>query len=274
MNLKIGFILEETESLPNLETIWIALICTTIIIIIYLVKLNNLERILKPTLASLFLIIITSTFSFQSNIIQAKYVSVGLFIFTSIWLVSRGELRSELKTINLRDQRIQLAKEKGMIDIKLVDNNEISSYDPLLESLKERRKNNREQGKISNLEELYTSDVSHRPTIVLVMLSIIFIISIGVSLINGPNPIVLLIIGIFTTLLVGIARYRTKSLGINLPHILGMEVPIAVSIFGLVMIHNISHIGPLSSNNELFDLAILIISLLVIPSKKESGIGV
>lgn len=259
---KIGFILEETESLPNLETIWIALICTTIIIFIYLFKLNNLERILKPTLASLFLIIITSTFSFQSNIIQAKYASVGLFIFTSIWLVSRGELRSELKTINLRDQRIQLAKEKGMGDIKLVDNNEISSYDPLVESLKEKRKNNREQGEISNLEELYTSDVSHRPTIVLVMLSIIFIISIGVSLINGPNPIILLIIGIFATLLVGIARYRTKSLGINLPHILGMEVPIAISIFGLVMIHNISHIGPLSSNNELFDLAILIILIM------------
>ena len=149
-----------------------------------------------------------------------------------------------------------------MGDIKLVDNNEISSYDPLVESLKERRKNNREQGKISNLEELYTSDVSHRPTIVLVMLSIIFIISIGVSLINGPNPIILLIIGIFATLLVGIARYRTKSLGINLPHILGMEVPIAVSIFGLVMIHNISHIGPLSSNNQLFDLAILIILIM------------
>ena len=257
--------LKEADKLPNLEIEWVALICTTIIIIIYLCKADKLERILKPTLASLFLIITTISLSWQSDIIITKYMSLGLFVFTSIWLVSRGELRSELKTMALKDSRIEIAKKRKDYSEylpNLVSNNGIGNYDPLVAFLNERQNKSREQKKADNLEDFYVSDLSHRPIILLAMLSIIFIASIGRGLISGPEPIVLLCVGLFATLLVGIARYRTKSLDLSLPHILGIEIPIAMAITGLVIIHNISHIAPFSSNIDLLDLAILSIFIM------------
>ncbi len=258
---RVSIALDGANKISNIETPVISLGCTIIIVGIYLKRAKTFERILKPTLACLFLIITNISLSLQSEIILVKYISFGLFIYASIWLVSYGELRSELKTMAIRDTRIELARKKNLESNGL---NTISEYDPLIASLNEKRARSREQSVQTNIEDLYTSDISHKPIIVLTMLIVTFIAGIGNALINGPNPIMLLIIGIFSILLVGIARYRTKALNLSLPHIFGMEIPIGVTIFGLILVHNISHIGPMASNSELLDMAVLIILLMVL----------
>jgi len=72
----------------------------------------------------------------------------------------------------------------------------------------------------------------------------------------------LVAIGVFATALIALARSRTKSLDLELPHIMGMEMPIAMAISGLVAIHVVSHIGPGSSNEDLLDMAVLIVLLV------------
>tara|TARA_B100001564_G_scaffold228927_1_gene193137 strand:+ start:214 stop:1650 length:1437 start_codon:yes stop_codon:yes gene_type:complete len=183
----------------------------------------------------------------------------------SIWLVARGELRAELKTINLKQHRIELANIQETENKKYADienDNAIKQYDPLVASLKETRKRNREMNEAKNLEQLYISDVSHRPIIILTMLGIVFTFASINALISGQNALILLMVGLFASILVAIAKYRSKSLEINLLHVLGIEIPIAVSICGLVIIHNISHIGPLSSNTEMLDISILAIIIM------------
>ena len=251
--------------LPNLEISWIALICTTILIVLYLRKAGTIEKILKSTLAALFLIISVIVLTWQTDPVFPKYLSIILFVFMSIWLVARGELKSELKTINLKQQRIELAniqRTKNTKDIGSENDKIIKQYDPLVASLKERRKINREMKEAENLEQLYISDVNHRPIIIMTMLSIVFIFASINALISGPNALILLMVGLFASILVAIAKYRTKSLKINLLHILGIEIPIAMAICGMVIVHNISHIGPLSSNTEMFDLAILAVIIM------------
>ena len=251
--------------LPNLEISWIALICTTILIVLYLRKAGTIEKILKSTLAALFLIISVIGLTWQTDPVFPKYLSIILFVFMSIWLVARGELKSELKTINLKQQRIELAniqRTKNTKDIGSENDKIIKQYDPLVASLKERRKINREMKEAENLEQLYISDVNHRPIIIMTMLSIVFIFASINALISGPNALILLMVGLFASILVAIAKYRTKSLKINLLHILGIEIPIAMAICGMVIVHNISHIGPLSSNTEMFDLAILAVIIM------------
>mgnify|MGYP001190721730 FL=1 len=251
--------------LPNLEISWIALICTTILIVLYLRKSETIEKILKSTLAALFLIISVIGLTWQTDPVFPKYLSIILFVFMSIWLVARGELKAELKTINLKQQRIELAniqRTKNTKDIGSKNDKIIKQYDPLVASLKERRKINREMKEAENLEQLYISDVNHRPIIIMVMLSIVFIFASINALISGPNALILLMVGLFASILVAIAKYRTKSLKINLLHILGIEIPIAMAICGVVIVHNISHIGPLSSNTEMFDLAILAVIIM------------
>jgi len=261
----VGNDLISNGHLPNLEISWIALICTTILIVLYLRKAGTIEKILKSTLAALFLIISVIGLTWQTDPVFPKYLSIILFVFMSMWLVARGELKAELKTINLKQQRIELAniqRTKNTKDIGSENDKIIKQYDPLVASLKERRKINREMKEAENLEQLYISDVNHRPIIIMTMLSIVFIFASINALISGPNALILLMVGLFASILVAIAKYRTKSLKINLLHILGIEIPIAMAICGMVIVHNISHIGPLSSNTEMFDLAILAVIIM------------
>ena len=164
-----------------------------------------------------------------------------------------------LKEITVFENEIKFWDE---IDKKYADienDNAIKQYDPLVASLKETRKRNREMNEAKNLEQLYISDVSHRPIIILTMLGIVFTLASINALISGQNALILLMVGLFASILVAIAKYRSKTLEINLLHVLGIEIPIAVSICGLVIIHNISHIGLLSSNTEMLDISILAI---------------
>jgi hypothetical protein len=257
--------LSNTGYLPDLEIAWVALLCTTILITIYLKRAETIEKILKSTLASLFLIMSLIGLTWQVNLILPKYLSIVLFVFMSIWLVARGELRSELRTINLKQHRIELANvqytENEKYDM-IKDDNIIKQYDPLVASLKETRRRNREMNEAKDMEQLYISDVSHRPIIILTMLGIVFTFASINAMTSGQNALILLMVGLFASILVAIAKYRSKSLEIKLLHVLGIEIPIAVSICGLVIIHNISHIGPLSSNTEIFDISILAVIIM------------
>ena len=257
--------LSNTGYLPDLEIAWVALLCTTILITIYLKRAETIEKILKSTLASLFLIMSLIGLTWQVNLILPKYLSIVLFVFMSIWLVARGELRSELRTINLRQHRIELANvqytENEKYDM-IKDDNIIKQYDPLVASLKETRRRNREMNEAKDMEQLYISDVSHRPIIILTMLGIVFTFASINAMTSGQNALILLMVGLFASILVAIAKYRSKSLEIKLLHVFGIEIPIAVSICGLVIIHNISHIGPLSSNTEIFDISILAVIIM------------
>ena len=259
--------LDSSEILPNLEISWIAIICVFTLIGIYLKKVETIEKILKSTLASLFLIMSLIGLTWQTTPIIPKYLSIILFILVSIWLVARGELRSELKTISLKKQRIELANihtSKTMKNIIIENDNVIGKYDPLIASLKEKRLKNIEMGEAKNLEQLYISDINHRPIIIIIMLGIVFIFASINGLILGPNALIFLMVGLFASILVGIARYRAKSQEIDLLHILGIEIPIAMAIFGMVIVHNISHIGPLSSNTEMFDISILAVIIMLL----------
>jgi len=125
-----------------------------------------------------------------------------------------------------------------------------------------KRKRSREKGEADDLAELYTTDVSHKPTVVLAILSLVLGAGLIIGLLTGPNPLLLVSVGIFLTALIAIARSRTERLDLELPHIFGMEMPIAAAIVGLVAIHVFSHLGPGSSKMDLLDMAVLIALLL------------
>ena len=275
---KINNKLSNDGYLPDLEIAWVGLFCTSILITIYLKRAETIEKILKSTLASLFLIMSLIGLTWQIDLILPKYLSIVIFVFMSIWLVARGELRAELKTINLKQHRIELANVQNMENEKyanIKDDNIIKQYDPLVATLKETRKRNIEMNEAKDMEQLYISDVSHRPIIILTMLGIVFTFASINALTSGQNALILLMVGLFASVLVAIAKYRSKSLEIKLLHFLGIEIPIAVSICGLVIIHNISHIGPLSSNTEMLDisiLAVIIMQLVIISTMYQDNL--
>ena len=206
------------------------------------------------------MLVITIALSFELENKSAEIISLAMFVVSSLWLVARGELRAELKSVSKRDARIEMATEASGMEEG--PEGSVSTYDPRLAELEAKRSKQREKSGTDDLEELYVTDVSHKPMVVLAVLSLILGAGIILGLLNGTNPLMLVAIGIFATVLIALARSRTKSLELELPHIMGLEMPIAMAIAGLVAIHVVSHIGPGSSNKDLLDMAVLVVLLV------------
>ena len=251
--------LASSDAIPNFDTPLVSVALTAGVLAVYLPRSGSIEKLLNPALAALWLLVITIALAHSQDDVTALAASIGMFVVSSLWLVARGEIRAELKSIAKRDERKQMAaeaKEEGDRE------DGVSTYDPIRGEMESERRRRREKSETDDLTELYTTDVSHKPTVVLVILVLVLFHGVLTGLLLGPNPLFLLTVGVFVTALIAIARVRTKMLDLELPHILGMEMPIAVAIVGLVAIHVSSHLGPGSSNRDLLDMAVLIALLL------------
>ena len=255
----IGIILPDMSSIPAFQSDQIALICTLIIVVSYLPQAPKMEKLLNPALASLFLLSTMVILSYKMGDSLIQFSSLGLFAGSTIWLVANGEVRHELKSIAARD--VIRAQAKGSDGIKSLSESKgsLSNFDPRLAEMQAKRKKKREKGDAEDIEDLYLTDATHKPVIVSLVLILVLISATILSLLLGPQPIVLIGAGIFATILVSVARYRTQGLELELPHFAGMEMPVAIAISGLVVAHTAGHLGPGASNRELFDLAVLVI---------------
>jgi len=253
-------LLESTSSLPEVDMGIAAVMCSAVVLVAYLPRAGSIEKLLNPALAALWLLVITIALAFELESGAAEVASISMFVVSSLWLVARGELRAELRSVAKRDARVEMAEQVSREEE--AGDSGVATYDPRLAELEAVRRKRREKSGTDDLAELYVTDVSHKPMVVLAVLSLILGTGVILGLLNGTNPLMLVAIGLFATALIALARSRSKSLDLELPHIMGMEMPIAIAIGGLVFIHVVSHIGPGSSNRDLLDMAVVVILLV------------
>ncbi len=269
-----ALILEGTDSIPELELPLAAVLCTGVVMGFYLPRAERMEKLLKPTAAALWLLVITIGLAIQADDSTAVMAGLAVFAITALWLVARGEIRAELRSIAQRDERLEIAGRDKTTEVSL-GAGEIGGYDPRRAELEATRRKRRDLGAAEDDDDLYTTDVSHRPTIVLLILVLILGANIVWGMIFASSPFVLLASGIFATILVFIARLRTKQLELDLPSVMGIEMPISVAIAGFVVALVAGHIGPGGSKTELLDMAvvtILILELVIISLFKQDNL--
>ncbi len=254
-------ILDSTDSIPNIDLSLTSVTCTGLVMGFYLPRAEKMEKLLKPAAAALWLLVITIGLSIQLENQTSTMAGIGLFALSALWLVARGEIRAELKTLTQREQLLAIAGQDEVKKLSL-GTGQLDTYDPKRLELQQKRKKRRELTATEDDSELYTTDVSHRPTIVLLVLFLLLGSVIVWSLIFSSSPLILLSAGIFATVLVAIARLRTKQLDLDLPTVMGIEMPIAYAIIGLVVALISGHLGPGASNRELLDLAVVTILIL------------
>ena len=251
-----------TDVLPELGVEKVSLICTTIIIFSYLIKVNKIQKLLNPSLASLWLLTINVALVYMKGEFSDLMLALTLFAVSTIWMVGNGEVRREIKSIAKRDGLRVLAQNKSKA-VKLPTGN-IQSFDAQLLEIKNKRKKSREMRDTDDLEELYLTDATHKPVIILLVLGLVIISSSIVSFIGGVNQLLLLVSGIFISILILIARQRTKDLELELPHFLGIEMPIAMAISGVILIQVSGHLSAGMSKFELFDMAIMVLLVFLL----------
>ena len=254
-------ILDSTDSIPNFDLSLTSVTCTGLVMAFYLPRAEKMEKLLKPAAAALWLLVITIGLSLQLENQTSTMAGIGLFALSALWLVARGEIRAELKTLSQREQLLAIAGQDNAKKLSL-GTGQLDTYDPKRLELEQKRKKRRDLNTTEDDSELYTTDVSHRPTIVLLVLFLVLGSVIVWGLLFSSSPFILLIAGIFATVLVAIARLRTKQLDLDLPTVMGIEMPIAYSIIGLIVALISGHLGPGASNKELLDLAVVTILIL------------
>jgi len=241
------------------ETEFFALLCCVVMLAIFLPRAEKMEVILKPASSALVLIVITNVLSMNSDSFLLQVASGSVFAATSIWLISRGEIRSELRTIAKRDSIVSMVS-GGSISLS----GSLSSYNPKVAEMEELRSKKRELAKTDDVTELLTSEITHTPIVGLVILGIV-LAGITLSSAMGSGPLILIVSGCFCCIIVFLIRDRTRGLELELPHFLGIEMPIAVAVSGLCMILVSGHVFPPgSSPYELLDMAVVVVLILVL----------
>ena len=132
--------LASTDILPDFDSAIVSVGVTAGVLAIYLPRSGTIEKLLNPALAALWLLVITSALAYSQENTTAQAASLTMFAVSSIWLVARGEIRSELKSIAKRDARIQMATEANK-----VGEGGISTYDPIRGEMEAKRKKSRDK---------------------------------------------------------------------------------------------------------------------------------
>ena len=239
----------------------ITVLCTAIILAVYLPRADKMEEMLKPASSALALLVLVTFLASRSGGLILQISSIAMFATTSVWLISRGEIRSELRSIAKKESIIGLAS-SAVGDLST--HGTMPTYSPIIAEMKELRKKKREKSDTDDISELLTSDVSHTPVVGLVVIGIVMVVSIILSAL-GKGPLVLLASGGFCCVIALMVRNRSRGLELELPHILGMEMPIALTISGVSISLVSAHVIPVgSSPNELLDMAVVSVLILVL----------
>ena len=243
------------------DTEFLALACTIVVLSVYLPRAEHMENMLRPACSALILVVISSILSLESNNALLQFSSAMVFIFTSFWLISRGEIRSELKTIAKRETVISMVSEGGLSP----GLGSLSSYSPKVAEMEQLRRSRRELSDTEDMSELLSSEITHTPVVGMVILMIVLLSGILSSAVLGMGPLILVSTGVFCCATVFLIKKRTKGLELDLPHILGMEMPVALSVTGVCLILLSAHVFPPGSSPRLLlDMAVACSLILVL----------
>ena len=243
------------------DTEMLAVACTIVVLSVYLPRAEHMENMLRPACSALILVVVSSILSLESDNSHLQVSSAMVFVFTSFWLISRGEIRSELKTIAKREAVISMVSEGGLSP----GLGSLSSYSPKVAEMEQLRRSRRELSDTEDMSELLSSEITHTPVIGMVILMIVLLSGILSSAVLGMGPLILVCTGVFCCVMVFLIKKRTKGLELDLPHILGMEMPIALSVTGVCLIILSAHVFPPGSSPRLLlDMAVACSLILVL----------
>jgi hypothetical protein len=138
----------------------------------------------------------------------------------------------------------------------------------LLDLAEKQRKRSKRAGSIGEYD-LEIGDIHHRPVIVISFLVTVILASTFMSFTTGSAFMILAFCVMISILFITLARLRANQIGLRLPDVMGIELPIAISMAGLVLVHIA---GRISNSVVEFDdakhLAVIAVGLTIL-----SGVG-
>ena len=274
-----GNLLSEKLNLYILTTI------TLVALVLYLKRAATVEKLLPPAMAAVGLLVVMALTAQIKDSGLVLLATIFAFLGSGAYLALQGEFRIELKSIAKKEERLQRIEEKktrlkqffGAQDLESKpsgdDNEELRGKSALkmidvelLELVEKQRKRAKRAG-TSGQYDLELGDIHHKPVIVIAFLVTTILASTYISFTTSSAFLVLAFCVVVSILFITLARLRANEIGLRLPDVFGIELPIAISMAGLVLVHVAGRIS--DSVVELDDakhLAVIAAGLCVLAS--------
>lgn len=236
----------------------------------YMSRVTKMDKLLPPTLATVTMI---GMMLFSGVTLELQLlITMALFSFvgSGAYLAIQGEWRSGLRSVARRDERLQQIEAKQRVQIAYNQTSEetgVQFIDPSMIELAEKQKKRAKRAGTTGEMDLELGDIQHRPSIVLSFLGVTIVASMFFAYLSGSGLIALLLMGGMSFLFISLARLRADSLNLRLVDVLGVEIPIAITMAGLVLVHLASRMTQGTVYlEEQYDLLILLGALIAMGS--------
>ena len=255
------------DTIVNLRLSSLAAVCT--IGALYLPRASKLEKLLPSAIASISVIITVGMAAISLDDDFSLYLAAVTFVATGAWLAAQGEIRSRLKQVSERQDRIDkyIARKETVDELAVIEEEQtgIKMIDAELLQLSELQQKRSRRRAASGEYDLVVGDIHHKPTIVLSFIVVTIIAGVFFAWTNGDSLIAITSASMISILFIGIARWRADQVNLQLPDILGIESPIALTMGGLTLIQIAGRLG--DSNVQLdsqWESLILLTSLIIL----------
>ena len=264
-------------------------IITLAAIALYLVRASKLEKLLPPALSAVGLMVVMILAGQVQDSGIVVLLTISAFIISGAYLALQGEFRSGMRALARKEERLARIEEKRQRLADFISQNsesegqenvdkevEATKKDSnlqlidveLLDLAEKQRKRAKRAGSIGQYD-LEVGDIHHRPVIVISFLVTVILASMFLSFTTGNGFTILAFCVMVSILFITLARLRANQIGLRLPDVMGIELPIAISMAGLVLVHITGRIS--NSVIELDDakhLAVIAVGLTIL-----SGVG-
>ena len=210
---------------------------------LYLQRLGVLDALLLPSLGAVGLLVSMALAGQSLESSETVLASGVLFVLVGAYLAFQADVRSGLKALTVREERLATYAEKRARVDRLVDGSHdanstaLKTLDAELLALAEKQRKRAKRSDVGQADDLLVGDIHYRPVVLLLFLLVAFLGSAWFSYATAYGLEALVFSAVFAVLLVGLARLRANTIGLRLPDVMGVELPIAVAMGGLVLVH-------------------------------------
>lgn len=234
----------------------------------YLRRVTMMDKLLPPTLATVTMVGMMLFTGVSLELQLLTTMALLSFVCSGAYLAIQGEWRSGLRSVARRDERMQELENKKRIQAvynQTAEETGVQFIDPTMIELAEKQKVRSKRSGSTGEMDLELGDIQHRPSIVLSFLGVTILASTFFAYATGSGLVALLLTGGMSFLFISLARMRADSLELRLVDVLGVEIPIALTMAGLVLVHIASRMtqGTVFLDDQ-YDLLTLVLALVVI----------
>ena len=187
-----------------------------------------------------------------------------------------------MKEVSKRDERIERYEEEIQEITEKVEESDtnIRMINPELIQLAEKQKIRSRRRSATGEYDLIVGDIQHKPTIVVSFICVTMLFGIYIAWVSATSLATIAVSSFIAILFIGIARWRAQQVNLNLPDIMGIESPVAISMIGLTLIQIAGRLGDkrvsLDYQWEILILlgALIVLGIISLVGRKDLGLRI